>query len=189
MWMPGWGSSLRTQRHLLRIWIPKDLSSQYEGPSKEIVVPAASPTSVKGRLEANILTSFPSSPAPADKAPIGQTSVTPVWRGLDTITIPVENCICCVYIPCCLKLCDPYRDGITDLVWSVCIIFLSSSFFTWAKNRLLFGSPAPPSQVKESLSETPHPDCSRPAGWCLAWLTPPSVYECVYEWVNVRHKL
>jgi len=21
---------------------------------------------------------------------------------------------------------------------------------------------------------------------CLAWLTPPSVYECVHEWVNVR---
>ena len=33
------------------------------------------------------------------------------------------------------------------------------------------------------------PNCSRCAGWCLAWFPPPPVYECVCEWVNVMHYL
>ena len=52
---------------------------------------------------------------------------------------------------------------------------------------LLVRSPAPPSlSVEVSMSKAPNPDCSPRAGWRLAWLTPPSVCECVYDWVNVR---
>jgi len=40
--------------------------------------------------------------------------------------------------------------------------------------------------VEVSMSKTPNPRFSRRAGWRLAWLTPPSFYECVCEWVNVR---
>ena len=36
------------------------------------------------------------------------------------------------------------------------------------------------------MSKAPNPNCSRRAGWRLAWSTPPSVCECVNEWVNVR---
>ena len=32
------------------------------------------------------------------------------------------------------------------------------------------------------------PNCSRWAGWCFAWFPPPSVYECVCEWV-MQHNL
>jgi len=31
------------------------------------------------------------------------------------------------------------------------------------------------------MSKTPNPSCSQRAGWRLAWLTLPSVYECVSE--------
>ena len=37
-----------------------------------------------------------------------------------------------------------------------------------------------------SLSEKPHPTCSRRAGGRFAWLTPSSECECVRERVNVR---
>ena len=40
--------------------------------------------------------------------------------------------------------------------------------------------------VEVSLSKTLHPNCSQIAGFRLAWLTPTSVCECVYEWVNVK---
>ena len=43
------------------------------------------------------------------------------------------------------------------------------------------GSTGP--SVEVSLSKTPNPSCSRRAGWRLAWLTPPSVYEWMNEWV------
>jgi len=45
---------------------------------------------------------------------------------------------------------------------------------------------SPEQSVEVSLSNTPHLNCSLRAGCCLAWLEPPSVYECVYEWVNMR---
>ena len=41
------------------------------------------------------------------------------------------------------------------------------------------------SSVDVSLSETPHPDCSWRAVCRPAWLTPPSVCECVQESVKV----
>ena len=37
-----------------------------------------------------------------------------------------------------------------------------------------------------SLIKTSQSDSSRRAGGRPAWLTPPSVCECVHEWVNVR---
>ena len=40
--------------------------------------------------------------------------------------------------------------------------------------------------VEVSLSETPHPHCSRRAGCRLVWPRTLSVCECVHEWVNVR---
>jgi len=47
-----------------------------------------------------------------------------------------------------------------------------------------FDSPAPPLPSVEEASQSDtltNPNCYRPAGCFLAWLTPPSVYECVYE--------
>ena len=40
--------------------------------------------------------------------------------------------------------------------------------------------------VEVSLSKAPNPNCSRRAGCHHAWLTTPSLCECVHEWVNVR---
>ena len=56
--------------------------------------------------------------------------------------------------------------------------------------RLSSRTLAPP----ESVSKCPWarhwtPNCSWCAGWCPSWLPPPSVYECVCEWVNVMHYL
>jgi len=56
-------------------------------------------------------------------------------------------------------------------------------------NRKVAGSipSSPKLRVDMSLSKTPiNPSCSWRAGRCLAWLTPPLAYECVYKGVNVR---
>ena len=68
---------------------------------------------------------------------------------------------------------EPKADNCTKVVGSG-----GSSSGCWFDPR----APPPPS-VGVSLSKAPHPNCSRRADCHPAWLTPPSVCECVYEWV------